>query len=319
MKRTMRWMAIVVLGWCAPAARAQVEITWSLAHNRTVLMEPVLATVRLVNYSGHDLDLTPRGNARLAFDVEDQPSSAVPVTGQPLVRQAVIIPNGETREVEVNLLDAYRIVYGRTYMVTPVFEFGGVRFMGERLSLEVQPGIELLKRDYGMPASGTARTVSLRLINRDRYDRLFFRMDDPSTGFCLGVYELGRVIRFFVPRLEQDREGVFHVLHQIGPDQFVHSTFAADGRTGGVKFYSAETGSIKLERDESGVVAVTGGDAFEEDPDNPGLLVAPNLPKRQPYNVKMGELPQKGKAPPKEKRGKKVVPPPMEERGEKVN
>lgn len=303
----------------AGAAQAQIEITWSLAHNRTVLMEPILATVRIANYTGRDLDLSPRGNARLAFDVEDQPTSTVRTTGQPLVPRALIVPDGDTREVEVNLLDAYRIIRGQSYMLTPLVEFAGVRFSGRRLSLEIQPGLALLEREYGMRSSAEARSVSLRLIHRPPGDRLFFRIDNPTTGFCLGVYELGRVIRYFVPRLERDRDGTFHVLHQSGPDRFVHSTFDAAGRALGVAVYLAETSAIALTRGEDGSVAVAGGNRFEEDPENPGTLVAPALAPAHPYNVNLGELPEKRKAPSKEKsRGTKVEPPPRDQRGTKV-
>ncbi|MDP1587325.1 MAG: hypothetical protein Q8M07_06260 [Prosthecobacter sp.] len=307
MKRTSPWI-LAVAGWCAAfAAQAQVELTWSLEHNRTVLMEPIHATVRIANYSGHDLDLTPRGNARLLFDVEDQPTSTVRSNGHPLVRQAVIIPAGETREVAVNLLDAYRIVYGQSYMLTPVLEFGGTRFLGARLSLEVQPGIELLKRDYGMPSSGDARTVSLRLIFRDRGDRVLFRIDNSSTGYCLGVYDLGRIIRFYVPRLEQDRDGAFHVLHQSAPANFTHSVFDYGGVSRGVKIYVARVGDIRLVRNERGAVEVVGGTAYAEDPDHPGVMEAPALPPSHPYNANVGELPGKRKAPAKEnKRDEKV-------------
>jgi len=318
MKRTRFWIWISVFGAWAFAAQAQVEISWSLDQNRTVLMEPIKATVRIANYSGHDLDLTPRGNARLAFDVEDQPTSTVPTTGSPLVKQAVIIPAGETREVVVNLLDAYRIVKGQSYMLKPVLEFDGVRFFGERLSLEVQPGIELIQRNYGMPSSGDARTVSLRLIHREPGDRLFFRIDNSSTGYCLGVYELGRVIRFFVPGLEQDRDRAFHVLHQSGPDRFVHSVFDFDGVSRGVTIYAAEVGSIRLVRAENGAVEVTGGIPYVADPENPGVLIAPLLPPSHPYNMNLGEFPEKGKASDEENRGKKVVPPPKDQRGKKV-
>ena len=282
------WLAAAAWG-VALAAAGQVELSWTLAHNRTLLMEPIRATVTLANYTGQDLDLTPRGNARLRFDVEDQPTSLVPSTGEPLVRQAVIIPDGETREVEVDLLDAYRIVKGQSYMLTPRFEVDGVRFLGERLSLEVQPGLELLRRDYGMPGSGQARTVSLRLIHRDRADRVFFRIDHATSGYCLGMYDLGRVVRYYAPRIELDREGVFHVLHQTGPDRFVHTSVDYDGGKRGMTFYVAEVGSIRFVRDDDGAVQVAGGTPFEEDPDEPGMLSAPALPPSTPYGLTGGE------------------------------
>lgn len=318
MKRRFSWVLGLSLWGGAIVAQAQIELSWSLVHNRTVLMEPIRAIIRLANYSGHDLDLTPLGAARLSFDVEDQPTSTVPVTGQPLLRQAVILPANETREVEVNLLDAYRIVKGQSYMLTPVLEFDGLRFFGARLSLEVQPGIELLKRDYGMPSSGDARAVSLRLIHRNGGDRVFFRIDNSSTGFCLGVYELGRVIRFFVPRLEQDRDGLFHVLHQSGPDRFVHSVFDYDGIPRGLTFYSSEVSSIRLGRTENGSVQVEGGTAYVADLENPGMMVAPALPPSHPYNINLGEFQRKGKTPTEKSRGTKVTSPSKDKRGTKV-
>ena len=292
--------SLVVFCWAwAVVAPGQVELSWSLANNRTVLMEPVRAMVRIANHTGQPLDLTERGNARLSFDVEDQPTSTVAGTGKPLLQQPIIIPVGETREIEVNLLEAYRIVKGQSYMLTPLLEFDGIRFAGQRLSLEVQPGIELLKRDYGMPSSGDARQVSLRLVHRDRNDRLFFRIDNSSTGYCLGVYDLGRVIRFFTPCLEQDAEGAFHVLHQSGPDRFAHSTFGYDGAPLGVGFYSAQVGNVRLVRKEIGELDVTGGTPYVEDPESPGLLVAPALPPSHPYNMTLGEQPatDRGSAP----------------------
>lgn len=295
--RRFNWMAGFALWSAATVGSAQIEVTWSLVHDRTVLMEPVLARVRIANYSGQDLDLTARGNATLAFQVEDQPTSTVDKFGDLLANQPVIIPSGDVREVEVNLLDAYRLLKGQTYSLTPVLEFGGLRFLGARLALEVQPGLELFKREYGMPDSAEARTASLRLLHRDRGDHLFFRLDKPATGYCLGTYDLGRVIRFFVPRVERDAAGVFHVLHQNGPDRYVHSEFDADGAPLPQKYFTAETGGIRLERLDTGAVQIAGGTPFEEDPGHPGMLTAPALPPAHPYDVQTGELPAQGQVP----------------------
>lgn len=287
MNRT--WLGIWTLIAGTGAASAQVELTWSLAHHRTVLMEPVRATVTIANRSGQTLDLSPRGNARLSLNAEDQPSSPVAETGQPLVAQPIIVPDGETRAVDVNLLDAYRLVKGQSYMLTPVLEFAGLRFFGRRLSLEIQPGIELARRDCGLPPAGNARTATLRLLNRDRSDRLFFRLDDSTSGYCLGVYDLGRVIRFFVPRLEQDAAGAFHVLHQTGPDRFAHSVFGYDGAPLGTTFYGAAAGSIRLAANARGELEVRGGTPYVEDPESPGRLIGPELPPSHPYNTTLGE------------------------------
>lgn len=311
MKRTPLGI-LTLLAWAgAVAASAQVELTWQLAHHRTVLMEPVRATVTIANRTGQTLDLSPRGNARLAFDVEDQPSSTVAETGQSLLAQPVIIPDGDVRVVDVNLLTTYRLVKGQSYMLTPVLEFAGLRFFGRRLSLEIQPGLELARRDSGLPAAGTARTATLRLLNRDRSDRLFFRLDDSSTGYCLGVYDLGRVIRFFAPRLEQDAAGAFHVLHQTGPDRFAHATFGSDGAPLGTTFYGATVGSIRLARNERGDLAVQGGTPYVEDPAQPGVLRGPELPPSHPYSTSLGEPAAPARAAPAAEPRKPAAPKPQ--------
>jgi len=314
------FLLTVALLLCVTGVQAQVEINWALEHRRTVLMEPIMATVRIINYTGIELDLTPGGNAHLYFDVEDQPTSPVPRTGQPLVREAAPIPSGETHDIVVNLLDAYRILYGQSYMLTPFIEVDGMRFFGKRGSLEVQPGLELLQRNYGMRSLGTSREVSLRLIHRDRIDHLFFRIDNSENGYCLGVYDLGSIIRFFTPRLELDAENVFHVLQQSTPDRFRYSSFGYDGTPLKIMYYSGQVGSIQLVRNEAGSVSVVGGTAYVEDPANPGILVSPAVPPSRPFQVMMGEFQKKGKRNPEERRrGTKVVPPPMDKRGVRVD
>ncbi len=318
MRRIFLWIAALLL--CAVGVQAQVEINWALEHRRTVLMEPVMATVRIINNTGIELDLAPGGNARLGFDVEDQPTSFVPFTGQPLVREAPPIPSGETHDIVVNLLDAYRILYGQSYMLTPFVEVDGMRFFGKRASLEVQPGLELLKRNYGMPSLGTAREVSLRLIHRDRIDHLFFRIDNSENGFCLGVYDLGSIIRFFTPQLEIDSDKVFHVLQQTTPDRFRYSSYDYDGTPVGMMYYSGQVASIRLARDDAGSVSVVDGTAYVEDSANPGVFMSPVVAPSRPFQFMMGEFQKKGRKPPEERRrGTKVVPPPIDQRGVKVD
>ncbi len=307
MRRLSLWSLLLVLWMCAMPSHAQVEIRWDLEHIRTVLMEPIIATVRIDNYTGETLNLSPGGNAHLGFDVEDRPTSMVPTTGRPLIREPLEIPSGEAREIVVNLLDTYRVLYGQSYMLTPFLEFDGMRFFGKRLSLEVQPGLELLKREYGLRSADNARTVSFRLIHRGRTDHLFFRVDNPVNGYCLGVYDLGPVIRFFTPSLQVDAQGTFHLLHQTAPDRFRYTVYDYDAKPVTLMYYSGQVGSIRLVRDEAGSVSVIGGTAYVEDQAHPGMLVAPALPPSHPYNMMLGEFPKKGrKRTEKERRGKKV-------------
>ncbi len=283
-------LVLVVLSLLLPLpALAQIELDWTLAHNRTLLMEPIRADVTIANYTGVPLDFAPgTGNARLLFTVEDDPSSYVRASGKPLLTEPLLVPDGESRTVTVDILQAYRVVRGQSYMLQPEVAFGGMRFSGRRLSLEVLPGLEILTRTYGIPTAGTGRKVSLRSLNRDRGDRLFFRLDDPASGYCLCAVDLGSLIRFIPPALELDSAGVFHVLHQFQPDRFSHAMFTRNGEPRGTEYYVGTSSAIRLVRSPEGAVTVTGGMRFEPDPDAPGKLTAPNLPPSHNYPTTLG-------------------------------
>lgn len=280
---------VVALGGAVAAAWGQVDIHWSLLNSRTLLMEPIKAEIRISNYTGRMMDFSQEtGNARLSFAIEADESDRVATSGRPLLPGPVLIPPGETRDLNVDLLQAYRVVRGQSYMIMPEIRFEGMRFSGQRLALEVQPGLEILKRTYGLPADGTARTVSLRVIHRDRFDHLFFRLDNPATGFCLAAVDLGGLIRFIPPTLELDANGVFHVLHQSIPERFSHARFDFNGKSLGTDFYLAVSGAICMKRNEAGEVEVTGGTLFEPDAAAPGHLTAPSLPPSHPYPTTLG-------------------------------
>lgn len=274
-------LAVVLLA--AGAARGQVDIRWLPAHHRVVLMGPMEAHLRITNLTGDELALGPGGNAGLSFILDDTNGGMVRGNGRELVRRPVRIPNGGTGEVTVDLSDVYHIERAQSYMAAPVLDIEGDRFAGERQALEVQPGLEIARKTTGLAARGTDREATLRLIHRDRSDYVFFRLDAPSAGQCLGVYELGSVIRFVPPVIETDTEGDFHVLHQSAPDRFVHSVFTADGTPLFRDFYSAQAGAIRLTRGEDGTIDVTGGSKFESNPDDPSKLTAPALPPSVPY------------------------------------
>ena len=273
--RTIALALAAAAAWGAGSAREQVEIQWSLMNDTVLLMEPIKSEVRIANYTGMTLDFSEGGNARLDFVVESD-GERVRASGKPVLRYPVIIPDGDERSVNVDILQSYRVVRGMAYMVQPVVTTGGERFAGRRRSLEVQPGLVVFERTYGLKGAGQ-RTVTLRVLHRDRFDHVFFRLDQPETGLCLRTEDLGCIIRFVEPQVELDAGGVVHVLHQTAPERFSHAMFTRDGERAGQEYYAATAGSIRLVREE-GAVRVEGGIAYEADPENPNTLTGPTLP-----------------------------------------
>lgn len=273
------WLAGALALAAGTAAEGQIDIQWKPEHSRVVLLAPIDAEIRIDNQTGRDWTLGPGGDAELSFRIEGQDGMLVRPEGRGLVRERVVLENGATTAFRVNILDGYVPARPESYMLSPVLELGdgAGRFGGARISLEIQPGLEVARREYGLASAGTDRAATLRVIHRGREDIVFFRLDGPSAGLCYGVHELGSIIRYFRPQIEWDGRSVCHVLFQTAPDRFLHARFGMRGEPYPKEIYMAQVGSIRLARD-GGQVVVAGGTRFEEDPEAEGVLTAPNLP-----------------------------------------
>ena len=97
-------LTAVVCAIAALPALAQIDMKCRLENSRTVLFEPVVVSLDIVNNTGDILDFSGAiPNAHLAFDVERSPGVLVPPTGVPLFAQAVTIKPGDTFSGKVNL------------------------------------------------------------------------------------------------------------------------------------------------------------------------------------------------------------------------
>ena len=129
--------------------------------------------------------------------------------------------------------------------------------------LDVLPGLEIARLSAGVPAEPDAtRLYTLRTLNRDRVEVMFLRIDDDDRGVCYGVFELGRIVRLYEPKLQVDETGNVHILHQSGPWQFTHSVFTPRGEPVLQEVYSGEGSAIGLKRGEGGQLAVDGGQLY---------------------------------------------------------
>ena len=277
--------ALAIAALLPSAALAQIDISWSLVNGRVPLYAPVPAVVKLTNVSGLDLSFGPGGVAELTFQAEDsshRPADPQP-SPRPLLSKGLSVPNGATVSVTVDVTRVVRFYQADSYMISPVVTLrNGLSLVGKRLPLELQPGLAIQSREFGLAGTPTHREASLRIIHRPPSDIVFFRLDDPTESACYGVYELGTIIRYFTPQIELDADSVVHVLFQNTPDRFIHAQFDYEGRPRGIEVYVARVGAISLVRSAVGDVVVSGGTRFELDPSMPGHLTAPALPPSVP-------------------------------------
>jgi hypothetical protein len=245
-------------------ALAQIDMKCRLQNSRTVLYEPAVVSLDIINNTGELLDFSGAiPNAHLAFDLEESPGVLVPPTGVPLFGRAVTIKPGDTFSGKVNLQATYKITKTGPYVISTRVEWGGKVFISPKLFWDVLPGLEISKLVAGIPEDSSAvRSYTLRTLNRDRKEVVFLRINDDDRSMCYGVFELGAIVRLFEPKLQTDEIGNIHVLHQSGPWQFTHSVFTPYGDPVVQEVYSADGSTIELKRAEGGQIAVQGGQLY---------------------------------------------------------
>jgi hypothetical protein len=275
MKRLVFTAAVCAIA-ALPAA-AQIDMQCRLENGRTVLFEPIIVSLDIVNNTGDTLDFSGAiPNAHLAFDVEQSPGVEVSPTGVPLFSQPVTIKPGDTFSGKLNLQATYKITDTGPYTITTRVEWGGKLFISPKLFLDVLPGLEIAKLVSGIPEDPNAvRSYTLRTLNRDRCEVLFLRINDDDNGMCYGVFNLGTIVRMFQPKLQVDEVGNVHVLHQSGPWQFTHSVFTPQGAPVVQDVYSAEGSTIDLKRAEDGQLAVQGGQRYTPGQEGTSAEAAP--------------------------------------------
>ncbi len=269
-------VALLASALCAASARGQIDVNCSVAYPRVLQYEPITATLRIANRMGEPIELSGSGpDARVSFDVEESPGVLVEPTDQPVLARPIRIQPQDTAEVKVGLLSAYRIRRAGPYTITARVRWGGKVFISPKVFVDVLPGLEIEKLMSGMPGGQGMRTYTLRTLNRDRSERVFLRIEDEDRNTCYGVYDLGRIVRLYKPKLAVDGLGHIHVLHQSGPWQYTHTEFTSDGRPVNQELYSSQGAMVRMDRGEDGVVSVDGAepiqteDAGEEDlPEN---------------------------------------------------
>lgn len=261
MTRTIGLLAVL---W-AVCAQGQVELKLRLAHPTVLHMEPVLASLTVVN--GEEADLLigeTNGNARLFFDIEVSPGRVVTRTEAPLFRSPAPVRAFKSATLEFDLLSLYQIRAPGAYSVVARLHGPGGLFTSARQFLDVVPGMSVATMVKTGP-DDVRYTYQLRTLSRDREEHMFLRVDDMGENLCHGVFDLGSILRVVDPVLRRDGHGRVHVLHQSAPTRFTHSVFEADGVPVSTKFWNGRSSSVALQMTEDGDIVITGAEPYRGD------------------------------------------------------
>jgi hypothetical protein len=261
---TALWILMVT------GAFAQIDVRCVLANKEVLLYEPVLVTMQIINNTGEDLIVNgPKANASLDFEIEQDSGDLANPKGALLFPDGLMIPSRKTVVRRINLLNSYELRRAGPYDIRARVVWNGTAFLSPKVLLDVVPGIEIDRFAAGVPGGGGVRTSTLRMQQRERSDHLFIRIEDEGQGQCLGVYDLGPLVRLYKPRIQMDGAGNIHVLHQSGPWRYTHSVFSPDGVPVNRQYYTAELGDVGFEETGDGTVEIKGGGKYSGEPEIP--------------------------------------------------
>ena len=205
---------------------AQILVSTSLPAKTFLRYEGIPLRVEIRNNSGEDIVLgATNGNARIEMSVRDMKQRPMPATGKPLLAKPLLIYNGETAALEIDLVQTRLVRFPVSYQVGVAVSFAGESFPSQNLYFDVANGHthETLKRRKA------DRTFEVIGLNRNNQDEMILRVSDYKQETTLYTYTLARHLRFYPPEVREDLEGRIHTLHYQSPDSVVHCRFNPDG------------------------------------------------------------------------------------------
>ncbi|HMP76537.1 MAG TPA: hypothetical protein PKE12_09590 [Kiritimatiellia bacterium] len=250
--------ALILLGISlAAAASAQVEFSAKLTHSELLLCEPVPVVVTLQNKMPTALVAGDTQGYSLVFEVTGRDGLLVRQRPEEALPELPEIPAGGTVIITNDLQALFPLSSHSMLGVRARLTLGNRSYVTEKMFFDILPGSEIA-RLQARASDGELRTFSLRVLNREKRDRLFLRVGNEGETLCYGVSDLGRFVRLGKPAIELDAQGRVHVLHLTGPNQFSYSVHASDAGVLSRKTFEGDVSMVRLVPDGEGGFRVTG-------------------------------------------------------------
>ena len=255
----------VLLGFVVGTAQAQIQVDLSFKRLQYIAHEPVLATVRIANNSGRDIDLRDdSGNHWFGFEVnagEGRLLAPLTQVNEPPLH----IEAGKTVTRKVNLTPLFPVHDFGTYHVRANVYFPDLNkfFYSSTKVFQVGDGRTIWQKTIGVPdgtsGAGEVRTYSLLTNRFVDHTSLYVRVENRERGVVYTTYSLGRILSGDEPQAEVDRANQLHVLHCAAPRNWAYSHVGCNGELFKHSTFLETKTRPRLRLTADGSVAVRGG------------------------------------------------------------
>ena len=250
----------------AAAAEAQIQVELKFKRLQYVAHEPVMATVKITNLAGRDVDFHDEKNQHwFGFEVNAGEGRLLAPLGQNAPEPALRVEAGKTVTRKVNLTPTFPVHDFGTYHVRANVYFADLNkfFYSETKVFQVADARPIWQKTVGipegMPGAGEVRTYSLLSNRFPDHTSLYVRVENKNSGVVYTTYSLGRVIAYDEPQAELDRANQLHVLHCAAPRSWAYSHIGLNGELLAHSTFMETRTRPRLRHAADGAIAVSGG------------------------------------------------------------
>ena len=274
----------------AATARAQIQIELSFKRIQYIAHEPILATVKIANHSGRDIDLhDDSGQHWFGFEINAGEGRLLAPLAQDPGEPPLHIESGQTVTRKINLTSRYPVHDFGAYHVRANVFFPDLNkfFYSATKVVQVTDARPIWQKTVGVPdgqpGAGEVRTFSLLSNRFVDHTSLYVRVENRDTGAVYTTYSLGRIIASEDPQAEIDRANQLHVLHCAAPRTWAYSHVGLNGELLAHSTFLETKSRPRLRHANDGLIAVSGG-MLESPVAESKRSQAPKLSERPPAN-----------------------------------
>ncbi len=263
----MRFRILLAASFLAAAtAQAQVQVELKFKRLQYIAHEPVIATIKVANLSGRDIDLRDdNGQQWFGFEINAGEGRLLAPMRGAAPEPGLHIEAGKTVTRKVNLTPLFPVADLGSYHVRANVYFSDLNkfFYSATKVFQVTDARPVFQKTVGVPdgtaGAGDVRTYSLLTNRFVDYTGLYIRVENRETGVVYTTYSLGRIIANEEPQAELDSANQLHVLHCAAPRSWAYSHIGLNGELLKHSTFLETKTRPRLRHGADGVIAVSGG------------------------------------------------------------
>ena len=260
----MRLICLVsVIGLFALKAQGQIQAEILLEQNQFLRDESMQVKVRIVNRSGRTLNFGEEKDW-LTFNIENRDDAVISKYGDAPVQGEFSLESSMQAMRRVDLMPYFDLSMPGRYRVTATIK---VKDWPTPIStppkqFDVVRGTKLWEQEFGVPSAEGVVEVRKFALQQAQYMskvQLYVRLTDLSENKVFKVFPVGQLVSFSRPEPQLDKQSHLHLLFQTGARAFAYIVVSPHGDITTRQTHEYAGSRPALQRNESGVIFVSGG------------------------------------------------------------